>query len=83
MLEKLTLNQMSLFNKQQKSKGRVKSLHVVDYGSNWKLIQYVITPPEGPDFMENIETQSDNYPRRGDEIGIVSTLFSWKIDEVI
>lgn len=67
-------------NPQQKAKGKVKSLHVVDYGSNWKLLQYVISPPDGPDFKEDVETQSKDYPKRGDEIDIVSTLFSWKID---
>lgn len=70
-------------NPNQKAEGKVKSLHVVDYGSDWKLLQYVITPPEGPDFREDVETQSDNYPKRGDKIDIVSTLFSWKIDKEI
>ena len=65
----------------QRAKGIVKSLHVVDYGSEWKLLQYVITPPDGPDFREEVETQNDNYPRRGEEIDIVSTSFSWKIDK--
>lgn len=43
-------------NPKQKAKGKVKSLHVFDYGSQWKLLQYVISPPEGPDFKEDVET---------------------------
>lgn len=66
----------------RREKGIVKYLHVIDYGANWKLLQYVITPPDGPDFREEVETQNSNYPKRGEGIDIVSTSFSWKIDNL-